>query len=50
VDVAGNAQLLSHFLDNPWQAAWLNNPERRYGNPFPPVTARERLPASGPRN
>jgi len=28
VDVAGNAQLLSHFLDNPWQAAWLNDPER----------------------
>lgn len=45
VDLAGHAQLLSHFLDNPWQAAWLNDPDRAY-----PVTTRESRPPLQPWN
>jgi hypothetical protein len=30
VDIYGNAQLLSHFQDDPWQAVWLNAPGLRF--------------------
>ena len=44
-DQAGNAQLLSHFLDNPWQAAWLNAPDRTY-----PITRKDSRPPLQPWN
>jgi hypothetical protein len=30
VDIFGNAQLLSHFQDDPWRAVWLNAPGLRF--------------------
>jgi hypothetical protein len=30
VDISGNAQLLSHFQDNPWRATWLNAPDLKF--------------------
>jgi len=30
VDVSGNAQLLSHFQDDPWRSVWLNAPGLRF--------------------